>query len=279
MASSIRRKWFIALSEPLLHSCATGNTAGSPINPFREASVNCETHNSISHYNTPDCIVTVWILSKNVNVQFSSPRTVRVTRTSTEPNRFRATHSYSAVSSFWALLNRREPLFSMVMRSLPNSGRPWRVHSITGTGSPSAWQFSITVEPASTTVSTGSTVIVGEPVEEHWCYYSKSPCTRSPKYSHAFFRILHHSYQSACYGCENAENRTWSKFFWGRTNVSEAVCKCDWHKVRSYLFFNVPKFRTLCAMTLTPANTVLRFFYYPFDYSLWLWLQTTNFNG
>ncbi len=29
--------------------------------------------------------------------------------------------------------------------------------------------------------------------------------------------------------------------------VSEAVCKRDWH-VRSYLFFNVWKFRTLCAM-------------------------------
>ncbi len=32
-------------------------------------------------------------------------------------------------------------------------------------------------------------------------------------------------------------------FFW-RTKVSEAVCKCDWHNVRSYLFFNVRKFRT-----------------------------------
>ncbi len=32
-------------------------------------------------------------------------------------------------------------------------------------------------------------------------------------------------------------------FFW-RTKVSEAVCKCDWHNVRSYLFFKVRKFRT-----------------------------------
>ncbi len=32
-------------------------------------------------------------------------------------------------------------------------------------------------------------------------------------------------------------------FFWW-TNVSEAVCKRDWHNVRSYLFFNVRKFRT-----------------------------------
>ncbi len=29
-------------------------------------------------------------------------------------------------------------------------------------------------------------------------------------------------------------------FLW-RTKVSEAVCKCDWHNVRSYLFFNVRK--------------------------------------
>ncbi len=32
-------------------------------------------------------------------------------------------------------------------------------------------------------------------------------------------------------------------FFW-RTKVSEAVCKRDWHNMRSYLFFNVRKFRT-----------------------------------
>ncbi len=32
-------------------------------------------------------------------------------------------------------------------------------------------------------------------------------------------------------------------FFW-QTKVSEAVCKRDWHNVRSYLFFNVRKFRT-----------------------------------
>ncbi len=31
-------------------------------------------------------------------------------------------------------------------------------------------------------------------------------------------------------------------FFW-RTKVSEAVCKRDWHNVRSYLFLNVWKFR------------------------------------
>ncbi len=33
-------------------------------------------------------------------------------------------------------------------------------------------------------------------------------------------------------------------FFENETKVSEAVCKRDWHNVRSYLFFNVPKFRT-----------------------------------
>ncbi len=32
---------------------------------------------------------------------------------------------------------------------------------------------------------------------------------------------------------------------------SEAVCKPDWHNVRSYLFFNVRKFRTPCAETFS----------------------------
>ncbi len=32
--------------------------------------------------------------------------------------------------------------------------------------------------------------------------------------------------------------------------VSEALCKHDWHNVRSYLFFNMRKTRTQCAMTL-----------------------------
>ncbi len=39
-------------------------------------------------------------------------------------------------------------------------------------------------------------------------------------------------------------------FFW-RTKVSEAVCKRDCHNVRSYLFFNVRKFRTQCAETFS----------------------------
>ncbi len=32
-------------------------------------------------------------------------------------------------------------------------------------------------------------------------------------------------------------------FLW-RMKISEAVCKCDWHNVRSCLFFNVRTFRT-----------------------------------
>ncbi len=45
-------------------------------------------------------------------------------------------------------------------------------------------------------------------------------------------------------------------FFW-RTKVSEAVCKRNWHNVRSYLFFNVWKFRTQCAETLTQKRMEL----------------------
>ncbi len=32
------------------------------------------------------------------------------------------------------------------------------------------------------------------------------------------------------------------EFFLRRMKISEAVCKCDWHNVRSYLFFNVRTF-------------------------------------
>ncbi len=59
-----------------------------------------------------------------------------------------------------------------------------------------------------------------------------------------FFVFLILSYQNAWNRCENAENRTWSNFFFWWTKVSEAVCKRDWHNMRSYLFFNVRKFRT-----------------------------------
>ncbi len=50
-------------------------------------------------------------------------------------------------------------------------------------------------------------------------------------------------------------------FFLWRTKISVAVCKSDWHNVRSYLFFNVWTFRKkltlFCAMTLTQEYTFL----------------------
>ncbi len=71
----------------------------------------------------------------------------------------------------------------------------------------------------------------------------QGPCTKM-KFPMHFFVFVILSYQNACYGCENAENRTWSGFFFFLYgHVSEAVCKRDWHNVRSYLFFNVQKFR------------------------------------
>ena len=93
----------------------------------------------------------------------ASPCTVTVTLTSTEPSRFLATHSYSPVSSRWALLSSREPVSMTTRRSLAGRGRPWRDHSMTGLGSPSAWQWRSRGEPASTVVSTGSTVMEGAP--------------------------------------------------------------------------------------------------------------------
>ncbi len=61
-----------------------------------------------------------------------------------------------------------------------------------------------------------------------------------------FFRIVILSYQNAWYGCEIAENRTWSQLFYDGRKFREAVCKRDWHNVRLYLFFYVRKFRTVC---------------------------------
>ncbi len=68
-----------------------------------------------------------------------------------------------------------------------------------------------------------------------------------------FFRFVILSYQNACYGCENAENGTWSDFYFLRqTKVSEAVCKRDWHN--SHIYFLTcenfrREFRTQCAKT------------------------------
>ncbi len=44
-------------------------------------------------------------------------------------------------------------------------------------------------------------------------------------------------------------------FFFITTKASEAVCKCDWHNVRSDLFFNGQKFRTPCGMTFFSYQT------------------------
>ncbi len=63
--------------------------------------------------------------------------------------------------------------------------------------------------------------------------------------------------QNACHGCEKRKKSNPIRIFLWRTKISEAVCKRDWHNVRSYLFFNVRKFRTQCAMALKTPNTFL----------------------
>ncbi len=59
-------------------------------------------------------------------------------------------------------------------------------------------------------------------------------------------------------------------FFW-RTKVSEAVCKRDWHNVRSYFFFYVRKFWTLCAETFTLSCSQL-------PHNVATWCNNFNFN-
>ncbi len=50
--------------------------------------------------------------------------------------------------------------------------------------------------------------------------------------------------QNACHRCEKRKKSNPIRIFLWRTKISEAVCKRDWHNVRSYLFFNVWKFWT-----------------------------------
>ncbi len=62
--------------------------------------------------------------------------------------------------------------------------------------------------------------------------------------------------QNACYGCEKQLEP--DPIFWGDRKISEAVCKRDWHNVRSYLFFNVRTFRTKISDSVCNG---LRFFH------------------
>ncbi len=60
--------------------------------------------------------------------------------------------------------------------------------------------------------------------------------------------------QNACYGCEKLKKSKPINFFYDGLKISEAVCKRDWHNVRSYYFPTCEKFRTRCAMTFTSAT-------------------------
>ncbi len=62
--------------------------------------------------------------------------------------------------------------------------------------------------------------------------------------------------------------------FW-RTKVSEALCKRDWHNVRSYLFFNVRNFRTQCAMTFN----IIKLRYMSQRRSIWFWHWKDSFTS
>ncbi len=71
----------------------------------------------------------------------------------------------------------------------------------------------------------------------------QGPCTKM-KISYAFFRIRH-PFLSKCllWMRKRRKSNLVRFFFFLYGHVSEAVCKRDWHNVRSYLFFNVQKFR------------------------------------
>ncbi len=73
----------------------------------------------------------------------------------------------------------------------------------------------------------------------------KGPRTRSQKFSHEFFCFfrIRHPFLSKCLLRKRKlrkSNLIWI-FLW-RAKVLEALCKCYWHNVRSYLFLTSKKF-------------------------------------
>ncbi len=87
-------------------------------------------------------------------------------------------------------------------------------------------------------------------------YISKGHCNTESEIFACVFPFFHipHPFLSKCMlrMRKRRKSNLIRIYFW-RTKVSEAVCKCDWHNVRSYLFFNVRKFQTQCAVTLMLA--------------------------
>ncbi len=88
----------------------------------------------------------------------------------------------------------------------------------------------------------------------------KGPCTRSMTFSYAFFRVFFHFHLPFLSKCllrmwKHRKSNLIQIFGWW-TKVSETVCKCDWHNVRSYLFLKNTctnfrwEFQTQCAKTL-----------------------------
>ncbi len=78
----------------------------------------------------------------------------------------------------------------------------------------------------------------------------KGPCTPSPKFWYVF--IFYFFSDSSSFPIKMLATGAKTQkiepgpiifYFLWRTEFSEAVCKCDWHNMRSYLFFNVRKFQ------------------------------------
>ncbi len=79
----------------------------------------------------------------------------------------------------------------------------------------------------------------------------KGPSTLSPTFSYAFLFSYSSSFPIKMLVTDAKTHKIEpDPNFLMTDEVSEAVCKHDWHNVRSYLFFNMRKTRTQCAMTL-----------------------------
>ncbi len=86
---------------------------------------------------------------------------------------------------------------------------------------------------------------------------------QGPTFSHVFFftwfRITHPFLSKCMLRMRKPRKSNLIQIFFWRTKVSEPVSKRDWHNMRSYLFFNMQKFRTQCAETSRFCMQVRRF--------------------
>ncbi len=75
---------------------------------------------------------------------------------------------------------------------------------------------------------------------------------------------------------KNAENQTRSQLFYDGRKFWRQCVNVHWHSVRSYLFFNLRKFRTLCARTLSLQNVRSSVWGTDWNLSCYSWMNCSS---